>query len=218
MLLGSPFSAARAWRDPAEALTWFRRASIGGNPRGAYNVARLYESGELGTPDPQTAAGWYRVAADAGSEPARTALAKLQVLASGDGAPRIGFVSLATEAGLLVLDRTSVPAARPGPILDSLAAQMVGLRPPGPGKVAMASASAAQPAGYHRGLPAEPGSGGDAAAFGGIAECPSHGHGAGQQGLTEGERVCREPVPVTPCRQGRYSSIDVPHQRARVFW
>lgn len=133
-------------RDPAEALTWFRRASIGGNPRGAYNVARLYESGELGTPAPQTAAAWYRVAADAGSEPARTALAKLQAVAFGDDAPRIGFVSLAPEAGLLVLDQTSMPAAGPDPILDSLAAQMVGLPPPGPGKVAMAPVSAAQPA------------------------------------------------------------------------
>lgn len=135
-------------RDPTEALVWFRRASIGGNPRGAYNVARLYESGELGTPDPQTAASWYRVAADAGNEPARTALARLQAVAHGDGvaAPRIGFVSLAPEAGLLVLDQTSMPAAGPDPILDSLAAQMAGLPPPGPAKVALASASAAQPA------------------------------------------------------------------------
>jgi hypothetical protein len=143
MLWESPTSMAPA-RDPMEALIWFRWASIGGNPRGAYNVARLYESGALGTPDPQTAAGWYRVAADAGSEPARTALAKLQAIA--DGAPRIGFVSLAPEAGVLVLDQTSMPAAGPDPILDSLAAQMAGLPPPGPGKVAMASASAAQPA------------------------------------------------------------------------
>lgn|GEM_PF-3218061 len=35
--------------------------------------------------------------------------------------------------------------------------------------------------------------------------------------MTEGWRAgqrCR----VTPGRQGGYSSIDVPHQRARVFW
>lgn len=133
-------------RDPMQALIWFRRASIGGNPHGAYNVARLYESGELGTPDLQTAAGWYRVAADAGSEPARTALATLQALASGDGAPRIGFVSLAPEAGVLVLDQASMPATGPDPILDSLAAEMAGLPPPGSAKVAMASGSAAQPA------------------------------------------------------------------------
>jgi peptidoglycan hydrolase-like protein with peptidoglycan-binding domain len=39
-----------------------------------------------------------------------------------------------------------MPAAGPDPILDSLAAQMMGLLPPGPGEVAMASVSAAQPA------------------------------------------------------------------------
>ena len=131
--------------DPVEAMLWFRRASIGGNPRGAYNVARLYESGELGKPDPQTAAGWYRVAADAGYEPARVASARLQAVAYGVAAPRIGFVNLAPEAGLLVLDQTGMPAAAPDPILDALAAQMAGL-PPGPAKVTMASEAAAQPA------------------------------------------------------------------------
>ena len=133
-------------RDPVEAMLWFRRASIGGNPRGAYNMARLYESGELGTPDPQTAAGWYRVAADAGYEPARAASARLQAVAYGDGvaAPRIGFVNLAPEAGLLVLDQTGIPAA-PDPILDALAAQMASL-PPGPAEVTRASEVTAQPA------------------------------------------------------------------------
>ncbi|MGL4963250.1 MAG: peptidoglycan-binding protein [Inquilinus sp.] len=139
-------SGSGVTRDPMEALIWFRRASIGGNPRGAYNVAKLYEDGELGAPDPQTAASWYRVAADAGSEPARAALARLQALASGDGVPRIGFVSLAPEAGLLVLDQISMPAAAPDPILDSLAAQMADSPPLGPAKVAMAPASAAPPA------------------------------------------------------------------------
>ncbi|HEY9347611.1 MAG TPA: peptidoglycan-binding domain-containing protein, partial [Inquilinus sp.] len=70
----------------------------------------------------------------------------LQALASGDGVPRIGFVSLAPEAGLLVLDQISMPAAAPDPILDSLAAQIADSPPLGPAKVAMAPASAAPPA------------------------------------------------------------------------
>ncbi|WP_225771493.1 SEL1-like repeat protein [Inquilinus sp. Marseille-Q2685] len=135
-------------RDPAEALIWFRRASLGGNPRGAYNTARLYESGDLGTPDPQAAAGWYRVAADAGDEQAAAALARLQAAAYGDGpaAPRIGFVSLAPESGLLILDQTIMPAAGADPILDDLAAQMAGRPPPDPAELVPASAPAARPA------------------------------------------------------------------------
>lgn len=133
-------------RDPMEALIWFRRASIGGNPRGAYNVGKLYENGELGTPAPQIAADWYRIAADAGCEPAKMALARLQAVASGDNTPRIGFVSLAPDAGLLVLDQASMPAAGPDSILDSLAAQMAGSPPLDPTEVAMTSAPAAQPA------------------------------------------------------------------------
>jgi hypothetical protein len=134
-------------RDPAEALTWFQRASVGGNPRGAYNVAKLYESGELGTPDQQLAADWYRVAAGAGYEPAREALARLRAAAylGGAAAPPTGFVSLAPEASLLVLNRTGMPAENAERILDSLAAQLAGV-PSSPVKVAIASASAAQPA------------------------------------------------------------------------
>jgi hypothetical protein len=133
-------------RDPTEALIWFRRASIGGNPRGAYNVAKLYEGDELGMPDPQIAAGWYRVAADAGSEPARTALARLLAVAFGGSAPRIGFVSLAPQTRFLVLDQTGMPAAGHDPILDSLAAQMAGSPPPARAKVATSSVPAAQTA------------------------------------------------------------------------
>jgi TPR repeat protein len=139
-------------RDPAEALIWFQRASAGGNPRGAYNVARLYESGDLGAPDPQTAAGWYRVAAEAGNEQARAALARLQA-ESGTGVSseaRTGFVGLAWTASLLVLDQASPPVTGPDPILDGLAARLVGPASSGPVETAMAAPvsamSAARPA------------------------------------------------------------------------
>jgi TPR repeat protein len=135
-------------RDPTEALLWFQRASAGGNPRGAYNVARLYESGDLGTPDLQTAAGWYRVAAEAGNEQAKAALSRLQ---TNSGArvlsePRTGFVGLASKASLLVLDQTSPPIGGPDPILDGLAARMVGLTSSGPVETGSAPVSAMSPA------------------------------------------------------------------------
>lgn len=134
-------------RNPAEALVWFRRASTGGNPRGAYNVAKLYENGALGIPDLQTAAGWYRVAADAGDEQARIALARLQATAGigVSAVPRMGFVSPAPGAGLLVLDQIGGAAAGPDPILDNLAAQMMESGMPRPIETASAPASEAGP-------------------------------------------------------------------------
>lgn len=55
-------------RDPAEAVKWFRIAMERDNPTGAYELARLYETGQYQFPaDPKKAMDLYRRAARDGS-------------------------------------------------------------------------------------------------------------------------------------------------------
>lgn len=62
-------------RDPAQALSWYRKAADAGGRDAAYQLGRMYASGRGVQADPREAVTWYRKAALLGDEDAQLDLA-----------------------------------------------------------------------------------------------------------------------------------------------
>ncbi|MCP5555073.1 MAG: PDZ domain-containing protein [Akkermansiaceae bacterium] len=61
-------------RDPDLALEWYRKAALGGDPRGALSAADLYNlAGDLGR-----ALGWFRISLELGSKDGEASIAQLE--------------------------------------------------------------------------------------------------------------------------------------------
>jgi localization factor PodJL len=66
-------------QDRGEALDWLKRAAEAGLVDSQYNVAKLYETGDVGiSPDTTEAYKWYLIAARAGDIDARSAVERLR--------------------------------------------------------------------------------------------------------------------------------------------
>lgn len=50
-------------RDPARAITWYKKAAKLGNVEARYQLGRMYDAGEGVAPEPRKALEWYRLAA-----------------------------------------------------------------------------------------------------------------------------------------------------------
>jgi len=63
--------------NPKNAAYYFEKAADQGVTEAAYNLGLIYENGLLGQPQPEEALTWYKIASDAGSPEAQSALEQL---------------------------------------------------------------------------------------------------------------------------------------------
>ena len=73
-------------KDPLQALTWFRKSVLHGNPAPAYEIGRFYREGRGGNQDNLKAIKWFREAATKDYAPAEKALATAYT--RGEGVPK----------------------------------------------------------------------------------------------------------------------------------
>ncbi|HEY1984624.1 MAG TPA: tetratricopeptide repeat protein [Terracidiphilus sp.] len=77
---------AHVAKDPAQAMTWYRKAAEQGFAPAQHSLGVLYEFGNGVPADPATAAQWYRKAAEQGFAPAQFSLGLCYV--HGKGVPQ----------------------------------------------------------------------------------------------------------------------------------
>ena len=106
--------------NPIQAAQWFQAAYDSGNPRGAFNLGQLFEGGLNGPPDLEAARGWYRVAADLGSQDAVAALERLGTASPPRPAPEPSPPAAPPQASA---GQASAPAA-PAPAVSLTASEV----------------------------------------------------------------------------------------------
>jgi TPR repeat protein len=77
---------ARAAKDYAQAMIWYRKAADQGNAEARFNIGELYLNAQGVTQDYAEAMRWFRKAADQGSADAQANIGSMYE--SGEGVPQ----------------------------------------------------------------------------------------------------------------------------------